>query len=327
MHKASWRVKVAKVQDRAPCLVHVFGDTSLNLRSLLSGFAVFFLGLAFANVVTAQNLGTPPTKPSVLEIAYISEDDRISIHANQVPLNKVLQELSTRTNTTIVWWKEEFVAGEVSVNISPRSFEEALKKLLEGFNVVFFYALAADSRDGTTVPRLAKVLVVSRKANASWTGLAVSRTSSGVSPDNPADLTAVILDLQQRGDNTKLTNLLLTRVNHSDPEIQRIAVSFLIRSPDQRASEALADLVYSGSDLQIRQLAAYGLAQRGEVEGAEVLSQALKDPDPRARYMFLVALGNMGEKALPAVAQAVYDPDPTVAEAAKSILSSITPRR
>lgn len=320
---------IVRGKERARRPLHVFGDDTgvLNFRSLLSGLAVLFLGLAFAGGVTAQDVGTPPSKPFVLEITSSGEGDRISIHASQVPLNRLLKELSARTNLTIDWMKEELVADEVSVDITPRPLEQGLKKLLERFNVVFFYGSPADTHGEAAGPRLAKVLVVSRKADASRAGVAVSQRPSNGSPDNPADFTARILDLQQRGDSAKLTEFLLERVNDADAEIQRTAVSFLIRSPEQRAGAALADLVYSGSDLQTRQLAAYGLAQRGDADGVEVLSQALKDPDPRARYMFLIALGNMGEKALPAVRRAIHDPDPAVAEAAQIILKTIAPRR
>src|SRR2546422_714672 len=61
----------------------------------------------------------------------------------------------------------------------------------------------------------------------------------------------------------------------------------------------------------------------GEAGNVAALTQALQDPDPEARFMFLEVLKTMGDIARPAIAQAVHDPDPRVSKTAQIILNDM----
>ena len=316
---------------------------TLWCRYYAVSLALIFSCAMVVSGVAAEHPTAPAAKSSTLEVAYNHETKLFTIHARQTPLDEVLQEISKTVHLTIDSLQEELLRERISVETESLPLEQALKKLLEGFNSVVLYSSATDIHLQTSTPRLVKVFLLSKKADVSadvsveaYTTKEESITERqlGIDP-NPiasqrvpaisvnttlSNLVGLIVNLREEGEEIELTEMLLPRVRDPDPEIQRLALTSLIASPDPRVTQILADLVHNDSDLGTRHMAAYGLAQRGDVEGLVALSQALNDPDPVVRSMFLHVLGTIGERALPGLAMAVHDADPQVSATAQKIL-------
>lgn len=298
-------------------------------RRLAFSLSTIYL-LTFLAVVVAG-----PTLPD-LEVQYDRENDLLSVRARQIPLGTLLQEIAQKAALSVETRKDEFLREPVSLELKGLPLEEALTRLLREFNSAFLYST------GTTTPRLVKIVLISKKSSmpfeaqapkdeqAALEASAAKEPAGAVasSATDTSDLVRRVLEFQRDGEQTKLMDLLLDKVKHRDPEIQRLAVSFLIRSPDPLASQILADVLRDARDLHSRKLAAYGLIQRDDVaEGMAALTHALKDPDPEVRYVSLLALSTLGARVQPAITQAVNDPDPKVSQTARIVLRDIAGRQ
>jgi len=118
---------------------------------------------------------------------------------------------------------------------------------------------------------------------------------------------------------------LVKRLKGADDHARHLASESLVRVGPS-AVPALIEVLVKGPSVEARKSAAETLEKLGP--GAEpaipALLQALKDPDDAIVLAASSALGAAGPKAVPGLTEALKHEDPRVREAAKSARRSLT---
>ena len=121
------------------------------------------------SLALAKNVTGPSPKSPILEVQYDPVRDQLSIRADQTSLWAVLQGIAQIARVSIdtpsETPEEQFLGEPLSAEMKDVSVEQALSQLLLGFNSAFLYSPAIDPQRGPTPVRLAKVIVLSRKAS------------------------------------------------------------------------------------------------------------------------------------------------------------------
>ena len=113
-----------------------------------------------ATVAQGQSATVQPGEStSALVIVYDQATNLVSIKSLDAPLSAVLQQIAVKTRLTLTLPKQ-VLDERVSIELNRLPLEEALTRLLAGFNSALVY-------DGASTPRLAKVIVLSRKTGGS----------------------------------------------------------------------------------------------------------------------------------------------------------------
>ena len=286
-------------------------------------------------LAVAQNLSSPLPKPSVLEVVYDLATDVISIKSRETPLGTVLREISTKTHLTLSSSKEVF-DERVSVEFNRLPLDHALKRLLEGFNSTFVYGLVGDparnAPNEAPAPRLAKVMVLSKKAAHSLDAHAVHdqqtqarstyETKSTVYAElagrDPAEVLRVLIEggpevikgivnaLREPWrdqEREKMVEVLLERLDNGDfVPSDAVLVALKELAPDA-VRDALVKRL-SGADPRMRALSAAALGRLGDEGAIEPLLSVLRDDETTRRVAAnsLVLIG--GRRTMDALLQA-----------------------
>lgn len=253
--------------------------TKNRLRIVGSGYWVFFFTVVFyvvtlGSVMAAESLSAPSTPPPILEVVYDHEAALLSILARQTPLDKVLQEISKRAHLSISSPNQELLREPISVEIKRLSLEQALKKLLEGFNSAFVYTAGSETRDATTTPRLTKIrlFIFSRKAS--------------ISPEAPGKSA-------KKEEKEKTAEALLASLTNKDSRARHDTIAALKDLAPEQAVDALASWLPE-TDQQKRVIAATGLGGIGGEQAIDVLSSALIESEPLTRQFVANSLAQIG---------------------------------
>jgi hypothetical protein len=281
---------------------------SMMTKNLRYGYRVFCLTIivyviTLGPVVAAENLSAPSTTPPMLEVGYDHKTDLFSILARQTPLDKVLQEISKRAHLTIDSPNQELLREPISVEIKWLSLEQALKKLLEGFNAAFVYTAGSETREDTTTPRLAKIkiFIFSRKAS--------------MSPE-------ALEELAQKEEKGKTVEAILASLNDKDPRARHDTIAALKDLAPEQAVSALANWLPE-IDQKKRVVAAIGLGSIGGEQAIDVLSSALRESEPLTRQFVANSLAQIGgERAMATLFDAYRDGDSGLGRAVATAIVS-----
>ncbi len=141
------------------------------------------------------------------------------------------------------------------------------------------------------------------------------REQTPVAPPAPRARTE-ILDLDDRGQQPRITETLVGALGDPNAEVREKAVLGLAFTPGAEVIDPLLTAL-SDSDGQVREKAAIGLAFRRDRRIVAPLIIAMSDHDSQVREKAAIALGATGDpRAFDALQRAVHDPDSQVREKA-----------
>ena len=305
------------------------------------------LAATFILLVTGEVQSAPP---SDLRLKWGS--GKLSLDAENVPLSRVLEAVSTETGAEITGGAE--LGGPISVHIAETELIQALRELLTGVD----YAISA----GAPVTR---VLIISKRKEPARTAPAADPAPSqpaekegGEAPAPPADPAennlAAIETAATGRDNTALKAYL----GDGDTAVQASAFQALATQSKDAAIESLAAEIQDTTQpnrLQALQLLVQSSGASQPVI-MDTLRDALRDPDPAFNAYAIQTLAGYGnadamealtaafhgmdaatrltivqsvastQAGLPLLQEAASDSDATVSAAAKDLLKQVTAR-
>jgi hypothetical protein len=238
--------------------------------------------------IVLQGLGSAAaTEGDPKSLTISLEQDRLTVHAKEVPHWRLLEELAKRLQFELI------IAGPLedrrSLEIEARPWEEALKKALSPASWAFVYDSAAGE------PKLAKVFVFPSKDNPSMPARPTPSSTRVVAPV-PVPMPAH----PPQGGNT--------------PQLA-----------EPGADPPMAELL-EADDEETRALAVVGLATMGGEEAIAALKRALQDKQPWIRETAVEALADLGgDQAIQGLQQALRDDHEEVRKAAQEALIRLQP--
>lgn len=313
-------------------------------------FAAYFLPLTVvfvlvtdARLLTAEKPAAA-SQPSILEVVYDPASDLVSIRARHSSLGNVLQELAKKAHLDIDWRNDELVTEPVSADIEALPLEQALHQLLREFNSAFVYSPASDTQTETATPRLASVILLSRRvrtaleAHAATGARAETKSATDLRPavDRGAELIRALIEndshsakglvesLKDSGRERERENAveaLLGLLNYKDFRASYGAVDPLTEfAPEkayygaldalkelapEKAVEALTQFL-QGNDQEMRVAGLTGLGYLGHERGIEPLVSVLNANDPSTHLVTASSLARIGGERGPAILFRAY---------------------
>lgn len=271
-------------------------------------YITVILRLAMPMSVTgAENVSTPPTQPSIVEVSYDPTRALLAIHAYHMPLEKVLQEIAKQVPLeyrSIDSPNQAVLNEPMSIEIKPLSLELALKKLLEGFNAAILFSSATHTEDSTRASRPIKIILLSKKVT---TSLQVKKegdkeverektVQSSLAILNSHDIRAhndAIAALKNLGPEKTLASLVHW-LQGDDQEMRMAAIRALGHLGDERAIEPLSSAL-TGNDPALTSVAAASLARIGGETTTTSLLKAYRTGDTGVKHAVVTAIATYGD--------------------------------
>ncbi|MCX5887124.1 MAG: HEAT repeat domain-containing protein [Proteobacteria bacterium] len=263
-----------------------------------------------------------------LEVTY--QNDLLSVNALNYPLRSILDEIIKQTGLKIM------VLGtldeKISVRVDNLSLDKALSKIIGNkANFVFYYSQKA-SGEGSPVVQLTEVKVYPQEKGgytvASVTPEAAS-VQSAVSPaaKTPQTTKEAVKKLPEGAaegaDKGKMSEELIGALKSQDGEVRESAAYALAEIGDKKAVEPLIDSL-DDENPWVREGAAHALAELGDKKAVEPLIKSLHDDNPWVRESAVRALGTLqDEQAIEPLKELLHDEDKDVSESASEVLKQM----
>jgi len=304
----------------------VWPRTRSQAGALLTGPVV--LSLLCSPAGAAQPKAAPPTPPTV----QVS-DGGLSVHAKDVPLVSLLDEVHRQTGVSFVG--AAGLRAPISVEFTERPLPEALGEILKRVNHVLLWTTGSHRS-----PQVGRVVVLASEASAAGT----ERRGDAANAQKPRS--------RERANSPALTRLasdsdasarrwaLQSVSGRSDPETIRAARGALDDPDAQVREQALSALAYSDGvalryieDVLAREkvadvrIAAIRLLGEIKDEGrTEVLARLVQDRDPAVRIAVIEAMSRQDHPmANDVLRRAAQDAEPSVRMAALSAVAYDVP--
>lgn len=322
----------------------------------LRAFFLFNFLLSFTFCSFASRQGSP-------DVQWVGM--RLSVHAENVPLSRILNQIALLTRLEIQGLDQ--VNEAISVDFSNLSLREGLERLLgdtdyafilpgqsdtgkAGLLMIFgshasagrrtsepkrisrtsasaqvseaassFEALVQQLREDPTVDEQQKELASLQLAATQQDYRTLKMALSD--PDLAIEGTA--LELLSQLDHREALDALLAIIKAGQSDSRLLALQFLTQArwvDEETVFSALSDSL-RGQDIDARFCAIRALAERASPRAVDLLSNALKDPDPNVRLMVVQSLGQK-QTGIPLLEKATADADEMVSSAATQELNS-----
>jgi hypothetical protein len=235
-----------------------------------------------------------------------AKENRLTVKAKDIPLERVLWEIANQTLIEIVLYGP---AGElVSADFSDLPLEKGLKRLTHNCNHVLIYK---PGRANSANLEIKAMLIFSKERKRPGEPL----ESTVITPQERAS--------QELGEAS--FDSLSKALQHKDAEVRENAVDRLAELKDERATVLLSEVLLSDRDSDIRESAAEALGDLGGPKAIESLIRALKDKDAGVRESAVESLATLGgDDAVRPLMDALTDADEDVREAAALALKKLT---
>ena len=274
-----------------------FGSTSLRARLLLLGSVALVCTTVGAVDITVA-------------------EGRISVTAENVPVQEVLDALAERSDLRVI--QHTSIDREVGVQIDSLPLAEALDVVLDTRDSYLLFLPPANPADGgKSIPGTLWIF------------------AAGTGKPYAIDFLETVL---LRGRIGEKKEAIRTLRNEATPAAVQ-ALSFALSDTDKRvrdaaiealgaigSDDALAALAsVAGTDNPVERAAvAHAMATSGGASALAYLDTALRDDDPRVRLAAAEALGDLGDgSGRSRIQAAMKDPDPAVRERAVEILEDL----
>ena len=321
-------------RSHSPASLHDLTGLPGIRRLICSGLPlslVFFLPLASGSAqsgsrnfddvenatVTVEEGPSVESQTSYLEVRYDRMTDLVSVRARNATLQALLNKVAQRANVGIDIREEVALGYRVSASIGGVPLEYALQKLLQEFNAAFVYSATLSETNDSTVPRLLRVVVLSKKAIQARES---SEARQQPTPEGKAngsrehprldprellrrivegkreDVKSIVDTLREAGrdeERERLVEALIQRLGDGFfPTPDGVIAALRLLAPD-RAADALARLLQE-ADPRVRANAAASLGRLQDQLAVEPLSLALSAPDAGTRQAAATSLALIG---------------------------------
>ena len=285
-----------------------------NSVGLLSILILLSFNAGLAGAGTEDVTQAAKTFPR-LAVVYDQASNLLSIHAHEIPLDKILQEIYTKSHLTVDSANEELLNEEISIEVRGLPLEQAAFKLFEGYNAAFFFSSPADTKTGTT--RLLKVRLLSKKPSAhmedhaneenvpAGSRPAIGSTVSGNEFDElllavnrhnllrAKEAASALKESGKEDAREAAVNSLIENLKAKDFQSYESTMAALKELAPGAAVSILANWL-TEDDRQLQVSAASGLGQLGDKSGIEILISALNSADPSIRQAAASSLARIG---------------------------------
>jgi len=263
----------------------------------LLGLAFFALMLAVENE-PESNIDVNP------KLAVEFQNERLSVHAEEVPLRDLLAEIEEKCGINFILRDEKAAANLIQLDLKDLAPASALQEILRGLNFAYFYSGA----------RLSRVVVLPK--GIGMTGPRGNAPSlGGVRGRFPGagNLASKAPAIQKSPEQIKEESRVTSKLD---------AIDDLEDKNDPKSNSALADMLTDPSR-EVKDAALEALADKEGTNVTQLIQRGLNDRDPEFRIEVLEVLADRGD--LDSLRKAKSDPDKDVRERAADLLESATP--
>ena len=257
----------------------------------------------FALMLAAENEPEPDLAVNP-KLAVELQDERLSVHADEVPLQELLAQIEEKCGINFVLRDEKAAANLITLDLKDLAPANALEEILRGLNFAYFYSGA----------RLAQVIILPKgveitgpRGNAPNLGGLRGRIPGA------GNLPAKAPAIQKTPEQIKEDGRVASRLE---------AIDDLEEKNDPKSIAALADLL-SDPSREVKEAALQALADKEGANVTQLIRRGLNDRDPGFRLEVLEVLADRGD--LDSLRKAKSDPDKEVRERAADLLESATP--
>jgi hypothetical protein len=239
------------------------------------------------------------------------EGDLLTIHASNVPVREVLQEVAAATDLRIV--QHAPLAGIVSLRLERVSLAIALDRILARDSYQLYQGVP-----DSPIPRVLWIF----SAGAEVASAADIFFEAVILYGSLAEKREAIRELQRLG-TPEAVEALSLGIGDDDPRVRAAALAALSRIGSDAALAAVASAT-ADADPWVRGQAVDALSVGDSESALKYLNLAFTDPDPNVRLAVIEAFAdNPGDQSIAILGLALRDDDPVVRMHAVDALEAI----
>jgi hypothetical protein len=262
----------------------------------------FFLLLCGAGLC-ANNSNTAAAETAPYDIRI--KDNLMSVQLQNIPLQKVFEEIASRT-----WIKTVIYASPqdlLAAHFNDLPLEKGIRRLTGKYNSMFIYG---PEKDKNGKPKLSKIIILPKN----FKGASGARNPAVIVADRPRPGKLKAFDFQS----------LVKALKDNDEDIREDAVDHLAELPDERVIKILSEVMINDEEEDVRAAAATALGDIRNQTAVYALIKAMQDDDIWVRESVVEALGKIGGKRVVApLEEALEDEDEDVRKAAADALDNL----
>jgi len=271
------------------------------------------IGASFVGLLLASSAFCDSTLPKRLVVGW--EHERLSVHADSVPLALLIKEIAKRTGLRVRGAESQ--NQKADVNLQNLSLEEGLSLLLRGVN---FAILEEQTPEGQTVTTL---LLISDSASRSANGTEIRNRTTSMEQRDAEHRLEETYEAAESG-NVRVLEQVASLTGFD--ATKAVALDLLSQKDPESAAE-IALRAASVPDVGQRVMGLQALAHIDSAASIRALGDALNDSDAGVRQTALVGLSQQtGPEAASFISRAATDPDPTIRAVAKELLGAAQPQ-
>jgi hypothetical protein len=257
----------------------------------------------FAFMLAAEN--DPESNIAVNpKLAVEFQNERLSVHAEEVPLQELLAEIEEKCGINFVLRDEKAAANVITLDLKDLAPARALEEILRGLNFAYFYSGA----------RLARVIILPKGVGMAGPG------GRGPSSGSLRGRLPGAANLKPKAEAIKKTPEQIKEESRVASKLE--AIDDLEDKNDPKSIAALADM-FSDPSREVKEAALQALADKEGSNVTQLIRRGLNDRDPGFRLEVLEVLADRGD--LDSLRKAKSDADKDVRERAADLLENATP--
>jgi hypothetical protein len=237
------------------------------------------------------------------KLAVEFKNERLSVHAEEIPLQYLLAEIEEKCGINFVLRDEKAAANLITLDLKDLAPARALEEILRGLNFAYFYSGA----------RLARVIILPKGAGMAGPG------GRGPSFDGLRGRLPGTAKLKPKAQAVKKTPEQVKEESRVAAKLE--AIDDLEDKNDPKSIAALAEML-SDPSREVKEAALQALADKEGANVTQLIQRGLNDRDPGFRLEVLEVLADRGD--LDSLRKAKSDANKDVRERAADLLESAT---
>jgi hypothetical protein len=236
------------------------------------------------------------------KLAVEFKNERLSVHAEEVPLRELLAEIEEKCGINFILRDEKAAANLITLDLKDLAPASALEEILRGLNFAYFYS-------GT---RLARVVILPQGVGMIGPG-GRAPSLGGLRGRLPGAGQFKAPAVKKTPEQIKEESRVAAKLD---------AIDDLEDKNDPKSIAALAEMLSDPSP-EVKDAALHALADKEGSNVTQLIRRGLNDRDPGFRLEVLAVLADRGD--LDSLRKAKSDTDKDVRERAADLLESATP--
>ena len=260
--------------------------------------------------------GAAPDDGGEFFVAY--EGGLISLRADDVPLDFVIQEIAARAELRFV--QHIALDRHISVAFESVPLPEVLAELLQEDSYQLYASVDAREAPADGEPIPGALWIFAR--GSAFAPAALAYLEIALLEGGSAEQREAIRELRRLG-TPEAVQVLSQALGDPDASIRGLAMEALTRIGGDDALAAIASVTADDNPLA-RGRAAEAIAMAGGNSARAYLDMALHDPDPRVRAAAIDSFVELNDERTRAmIRDALHDPNPNVRERAVDVLENL----